>query len=129
MKHMSGREPKKQTKNDLSQFEEIETLFQNDPIELLEKIYNFPKYAPRQSIARFLTKYEIYKKILHVNGSIIECGVFYGAGVLAWAKLSSILEPINHTRKIIGFDTFEGFPHLHEQDTAMGTSIHLQGGG
>lgn len=46
--------------------------------------------------------------------------------MLAWTKLSSILEPVNHTRKIIGFDTFEGFPHLHEKDTETGTSSHLK---
>ncbi len=51
------------------------------------------------------------------------------AGLLAWAKLSSILEPINHTRKIIGFDTFEGFPNIHEKDTHTGDSTHFRKGG
>ena len=62
--------------------------------------------------AKFLTKYELFKQILNVNGSIVEAGVLHGGGTLAWAKLSSILEPTNHTRKIIGFDTFEGFPSV-----------------
>ena len=35
---------------------------------------------------------------------------------MSWAQLSSIYEPYNHTRKIIGFDTFEGFSRLTEQD-------------
>lgn len=126
---MESREQKSQSSNDLRQFEAIEQFFQNDNIALIEKIEAFPKYTSRQSVAKFLTKYEVFKHILNINGSIIECGVLYGAGLLAWAKLSSILEPVNHTRKIIGFDTFEGFPHLHEKDTATGASSHLKKGG
>jgi hypothetical protein len=111
-----SREPKNQSTNDLSQFEAIETLFNSSKDSILNKIDAFPKYATRQAIAKFLTKYEIFKLILQTNGSIVEGGVLHGGGTLAWAKLSSILEPANHTRKIIGFDTFEGFPSIHSND-------------
>ena len=126
---MKSREKKNQSKNDLDQFEAIARLFEEDNIELIEKIDAFPKYTSRQSLAKFLTKYEIFQQILHHNGSIVECGVLHGAGLLAWSKLSSILEPINHTRKIIGFDTFEGFPSIHEKDTLAGDSSHFRKGG
>lgn len=126
---MKSRDANNQSKDDIDQFREIEVLFQNENIDLIEKLDAFPKYASRQAIAKFLTKYEIYKKILNVNGSIVECGVLYGAGTLAWSKLSSILEPVNHTRKIIGFDTFEGFPSLHDKDTRTGNSNQLRVGG
>ena len=46
----------------------------------------------------------------------MECGVFNGAGLFTWASLSEIYEPINHSRKIIGFDTFEGFPCVGKND-------------
>jgi hypothetical protein len=106
-----SREPKNQSSSDLSQFAGIEKLFSENKDSLIDKLDAFPKYASRQSLAKFLTKHEIFKRILHVNGSIIE-----GGGTLAWAKLSSILEPTNHTRKIIGFDTFEGFPSVDAKD-------------
>jgi len=125
----SGREPKNQSPSDIEQFEKIEKLFLEDESDLIEKLDAFPKFSTRQSIAKFLTKYEMLKKILHINGSIVECGVFQGAGILAFAKLSSILEPVNHTRKIIGFDTFEGFPKLDEHDTKTGDSYSLHVGG
>lgn len=112
-----SREPKNQSKSDLTQFSAIENLFLNGNDSLIDKIDAFPKYSSRQSIAKFLTKYEIFKKIININGSIIEGGVLHGGGTLAWAKLSSILEPTNHTRKIIGFDTFDGFPSVSEKDT------------
>jgi hypothetical protein len=35
---------------------------------------------------------------------------------MAWAQLSAVLEPVNITRRIYGFDTFEGFPSTDEKD-------------
>lgn len=126
---MKSRDQKSQSKNDLDQFSQIATLFADDPADLIEKIEAFPKFASRQSIAKFLTKYELFKQILEVNGSIVECGVLHGAGTLTWAKLSSIFEPANHTRKVIGFDTFEGFPGVSEADTRTGQFHDLAKGG
>jgi len=122
---MKSRDQKNQNINDINQFKEIEKLFQDEKNDLIEKIEAFPKYVSRQCMAKFLTKYEIFKRILCINGSIVECGVLHGAGLLTWAKLSSIFEPANHTRKIIGFDTFEGFPSLHKKDTKTGITNHL----
>lgn len=45
-----------------------------------DKLNNFEKYVPRQALARFLARYEIFKMIKHTKGSIIECGVHYGGG-------------------------------------------------
>ena len=83
----------------------------------VEKLENFPIFTSRQTIAQFLFKYEIFKQILKVNGSIIECGVAFGSGIFTFAHLSSIFEPANHTRKVFGFDTFSGFPSISKFDT------------
>lgn len=126
---MKTRDAGSQSSSDLGQFEAMERLFETDSIPLVERIEAFPKYASRQSIAKFLTKYELFKKILHVNGSIVECGVLHGGGVLTWAKLSSIFEPSNHLRKVIGFDTFEGFPDVAPEDTMTGAFSDLKRSG
>jgi len=123
------REPKNQSPADLSQFALMQRVFQDAGGSLADRIDGFAKFASRQAMAKFLARYEIFKKILHVNGSIIECGVLHGAGLLTWAKLSSIFEPANHVRKIIGFDTFEGFPSISQADAAGGDSSHLKPGG
>jgi hypothetical protein len=86
-----------------------------DSIEI--KLENFPKYVRRQHLKRFLAMYEIFKLILPVKGSIVECGVFKGFSLMAWAKLSAMLEPENLTRRIYGFDSFEGFPSVNEKDS------------
>ena len=113
---LHSREPKNQSENDLNQFQRINDFFLKDSGSVLNKIDAFPKYATRQAIAKFITKYELFKQIIDVNGSIVEAGVLHGGGTLAWAKLSSILEPTNHTRKVIAFDTFEGFPSIDQKD-------------
>jgi hypothetical protein len=82
----------------------------------LSKLRNFPRFVPRQSLALFLARNEIFKNLLGVHGSIIECGVFLAGGLFTWAQLSAIYEPINHNRKVVGFDTFEGFPSIEAAD-------------
>jgi hypothetical protein len=126
---MQSRDKASQSGSDLDQFSAAAALFEGDPIPTIEKIDAFPRYASRQAIAKFLTKYEIFRRIIGVNGSIVECGVLHGAGLLAWAKLSSILEPANHPRKVIGFDTFEGFASVTEEDTRTGAFHELRQGG
>ncbi len=80
------------------------------------KLQNFPKYVRRQDVTKFLARYEIFKKVLAIKGSIIECGVYRGFGLMSWALFSAILEPVNLTRRIYGFDTFGGFPSISEKD-------------
>lgn len=80
------------------------------------KISQFPKYAKEEDLQSFIFKLEAFKKIIKIHGSIIELGVLFGGGLMTWAKLSSIFEPLNHSRKIIGFDTFSGFPDVSNND-------------
>lgn len=104
------------TENEIKVGQEIADIFNNNPESVEIKLENFPKYVRRQHLKRFLTLYEIYKRILPVKGSIVELGVFRGFSLSSWIKLSAILEPENLIRKVYGFDTFEGFPSLHQKD-------------
>lgn len=96
--------------------------FERNPSTWETKLENFPKYVRRQNLTRFLALYEIYKRVLPIKGSVIECGVNHGFGIMSWAKFSAILEPVNLTRRIYGFDTFEGFPGLSEADKSAASS-------
>lgn len=107
--------------------QEKQGLFERNPETWETKMENFPKYVRRQNLTRFLALYEIFKRVVNVKGSIVECGVFQGFGIMAWAKLSAIIEPVNLTRRIYGFDTFEGFPSLSEKDRSQ-SSLHLREG-
>ncbi len=85
-----------------------------DPTEV--KLAHVAKYMRRQDLTRLLARYEIFKRVLEVKGSVIECGVYRGSGLMSWANFSAILEPTNLTRRIYGFDTFGGFPSIGELD-------------
>lgn len=94
----------------------LEEYFSTSPGSATEKLENFPKYVPRQALARFLTRYELFKLVLDVQGSVIECGVTFGGGLMSFAHFSAILEPYNFQRRIVGFDTFTGFPKPSAKD-------------
>lgn len=86
-------------------------------VPVIELVNNFAKYAGRQEITRFLTRYELFRLVQDVQGCILECGVFAGQGLMSWAQLSAIFEPVGGAhRRVYGFDTFEGFVNVHEKD-------------
>lgn len=117
-------EPARTTTNEVQFRVSLEDYFSNSIGSNVEKLQNFTKYVPTQDLRKFLCRYELFRKILHVHGSIVECGVLYGGGLMAWAQLSEIFEPLNHLRNIIGFDTFTGFVSVSEMDN---TGIAFQG--
>lgn len=104
------------TQAEAQEAERIKACFDRNPEPWEKKMENFPKYVRRSNLTRFLALYEIFKRVQHVKGSIVECGVFRGFGTMTWAKLSAILEPVNLTRRIYGFDSFGGFPSVSEVD-------------
>jgi hypothetical protein len=42
---------------------------------------------------------------------------------MTWAKLSAAIEPNNLTRRVYGFDSFAGFPHVSEHDSPRSTGV------
>jgi hypothetical protein len=105
-----------QTRQDEKYYRDISRYFDKSIGDTLDKLRNFGKYVPRQALATFLVKNEIFKRMAGIHGHIVECGVFAGGGLLTWAQLSAIYEPYAHVRRIVGFDTFEGFPQLSDKD-------------
>jgi len=70
----------------------------------------------RLKVSRILYWAKLYQEILYVPGVICEFGARYGETLSQLASLRGIFEPYNHTRKLIGFDTFEGFPSVDAKD-------------
>lgn len=110
--------PQNQLPKDAEYYSRLNQYFAEGMGTNLDKLRAFTKYVPIAEINRFLAKSMLFQKTLNVQGSIVECGVFFGGGLMTWATLSSIFEPLNHTRKVIGFDTFEGFVSISEKDKA-----------
>ena len=83
------------------------------PIPNVELINNLVLYQDRRAISRILFLSELYGLIENLHGSVFEFGTRYGANTSILTSLRGIHEPYNHNRKIITFDTFEGFPIKH----------------
>jgi hypothetical protein len=107
---------------------QMERCIAESPFSNLERLQNFTLYTPRQDMTNFLVRYEIFKRVLEIQGSIVECGVLRGGGLMAWAQFSAIFEPTNHQRRVVGFDTFRGFPKLSRQDRASESDQARPGG-
>jgi hypothetical protein len=90
--------------------------FKNSPIPDNEILPNLGLFTNRQTLSRILFMNELYKNIINVNGVIMEFGVRWGQNMSLFSSFRGMYEPFNHTRKIIGFDTFEGFPSVHTND-------------
>ena len=104
----------------------IARLFDENPAETEKKLEHFPKYIRRQKVTRYLALYELFKFALPVKGSIVECGVNEGFGLMSWANFSAVLEPNNLTRRIYGFDSFDGFIGVTDEDQS--TARKTKGG-
>jgi hypothetical protein len=90
-------------------------------LEDLEKLENkhicdFALHTPINSIQGFLARYELMKLIQDIPGAIIEFGVCSGSGLMSLIHSHTILQPTYRYREFYGFDTFEGFPNVHEND-------------
>src|SRR3990170_7053080 len=73
-------------------------------------LYNqFMLQGELDRFTKLLARYELFKMVMDKPGDIVEAGVLKGAGLLFWAKLIQIYNPLSR-RKVIGFDTFEGYP-------------------
>jgi hypothetical protein len=87
-------------------------LFKESPIQENELLSNLGLYTSRQTLSRILFMHEIYKKIINTHGVIMEFGVRWGQNLALFENFRGIYEPFNYNRKIIGFDTFSGFPSV-----------------
>ncbi|MEM9189472.1 MAG: TylF/MycF/NovP-related O-methyltransferase [Myxococcota bacterium] len=83
------------------------------PSELLENLYLF---LTPQHLRRVFFFYELYQRVLTVPGSIVQFGVRWGRDLALFDSLRTTFEPFNHGRRIVGFDTFDGFPEVDDQD-------------
>jgi hypothetical protein len=100
-------------------------LFKNCPIPDNELLSNLGLFSNSKNLARILFMHHLYTQIVDIPGIIIEFGTRWGQNLSLFAALRGIYDTFNRHRKIIGFDTFEGFPAIHEKD---GTSTLMKQG-
>ena len=60
-------------------------------------------------IQKWVTHYNLYRRIIDLPGDIVECGVYKGGSFIRFLTYRDMLEN-SMSRKIIGFDVFGEFP-------------------
>lgn len=95
---------------------DLAEIWDNSVFETKDKLTEFIKYVPKHSLMQFICRYDLYKLIENIPGDIIELGVCGGRGLFSFIQSVFINEPQYQWRNIIGFDTFEGFPSIHNND-------------
>ena len=101
-----------------SRFEELTRQYPHSQLHLHT---HWPVYVKRILLTRFLAHYELFRKTIDIPGSIVELGVSRGVSFFAFHKMLEIFCPCDTSKKVFGFDSFEGLQDFAEQDgTAAG---------
>jgi hypothetical protein len=79
-------------------------------------IDNLPLFMRLQPLADLLSIDALYRMALDVPGAIMEFGVHRGRHVALFTEPRGVHEPHNPLRRIVGFDTFDGFPDIAAVD-------------
>jgi hypothetical protein len=106
--------------------EVILDLFKQTPVPDDELLVNMGLYVRSTTLAKILYLNELYQAIRSLPGIVVEFGVWWGANLALFESFRSVYEPYNWTRKVVGFDTFQGYPSVTEKD---GTSSYAAVGG
>ncbi len=86
-------------------------------------------YMRRVILGRMLARYEAFKMVEQLPGSIVELGVFKGESLLFFAKLVELMNMHDRACTVIGFDNFSGFPELDPKDGKEDLRIDKKVGG
>jgi len=90
--------------------------FRRCPIPDDQILSNLGLFLNSKNLARILFMNHLYKKIIDVQGIVVEFGTWWGQNSSLFSALRGIYEPFNRHRKIVGFDSFTGFPSISEKD-------------
>lgn len=95
---------------------EFEDIFKDCPIPADQALCNLGLFINSKNLSRIFFLKFLYEKIIDTQGVIFDLGTRWGQNMSVFSALRGIYEPFNRHRKIIGFDTFEGFPAIDEKD-------------
>ncbi|HEY5379063.1 MAG TPA: TylF/MycF/NovP-related O-methyltransferase [Pseudolabrys sp.] len=110
-------------------YSKLRTLTERFPHDLRHYLDLFSVYASRRAFIRQLAHYELFKRTIDLPGHYADFGVYFGKSYFSWHKFLEVLTPTATHKKVIGFDTFAGFPALAREDGEDDTSIQKVPGG
>ncbi len=96
--------------------EQFVEYFRKCPIPNDQILSNLGLFLNSKNLSRIIFMDYLYRKIIDVQGIVVEFGTWWGQNLSLFSALRGIYEPFNRHRKIVGFDTFTGFPSISEKD-------------
>lgn len=104
--------------------------------ELLHRLRSFPGsdvelerslglFLRGSLLARFLAVFDIYEKIVHLPGWLLDVGTWRGQTAVQLENCRAIVEPLNFDRRIAAFDTFRRYVGFSKDDVP--TAQHNNG--
>lgn len=99
---------KKSKLTDYERRKELSKFLFNFNVSDNELINNLNMFMDRRSLSRILNFYELFKLQKNISGNIALFGVYFGKDLINLLHLMQIIEPYNFSKKIYGFDTFQG---------------------
>jgi hypothetical protein len=96
--------------------EELVEHLQDCPIPKDQLLENLGLFLTSKNLSRILFMHHIYQQINSVPGVVMDLGTRWGQNSALFSTLRGIYDPFHRHRKIIGFDTFAGFPSVAPQD-------------
>ena len=110
--------------NEKKYYEEREKLItQQSPQTIADSPFLFSSSIQTNEIYARIHIFDLCKDI---TGHIVECGTFTGNNLMLFANLFNNITPFIVEKKLIGFDTFEGFDNSfinEEKDNSIKTNI------
>jgi hypothetical protein len=79
-------------------------------------IANLGSFGRRMHFMKAFAHYEVFKLVADLPGDIVECGVYKGSSLLAFARFLETFCTGDRTRKVLGFDHFKGLADRSEKD-------------
>jgi hypothetical protein len=86
------------------------------PIPNAELLMNMGLFLTPQTLGRVLFMDFLYRQQLEVQGVVMELGTRWGQNASLFSALRGIHEPFNRLRKVVAFDTFDGFVDTDAKD-------------
>ena len=105
--------------------QELFDLMAHYPATPEEKERSLGLFIRGSLLARFLAISEIYQQIVKIPGIIIDLGTWRGQTAVLCENLRAIYEPLHFNRRIVCFDTFEGYIGFSGKDKP--SALHKEG--
>jgi Macrocin-O-methyltransferase (TylF) len=101
---------------DENHWKELQGIVEESGISFSEMLINYPAFVRRRELTRLLADYDLFRMVMHLPGSIVELGVYLGAGLFTWAKLLETFFPGDRSRRAYGFESGKGYAKLSPED-------------